>query len=264
MGDCKERLDLLLVKLGLAETRSKAQRLIMAGEVLVGGRVYDKPGRQVPCDAEVTVRQRPRYVSRGGEKLEKALEEFGIDVSGLVAADIGASTGGFTDCLLRHGARRVYAIDVGYGQLDWKLRRDPRVVVMERTNIRYLEGLPEPVDIVTIDVSFIGLELVLPKAVELLGGEGEIIPLVKPQFQAGRGKVGKGGVVRDPEVHREVLEAVIKLAVDLGLTPVDAVASPIKGPAGNIEFLLRLTLGKGYEPVQAESLVMKAISSAPK
>ena len=264
MGDCKERLDLLLVKLGLAETRSKAQRLIMAGEVSVGGRIYDKPGRQVPCDAEITVRRRPRYVSRGGEKLEKALEEFGIDVSGLVAADIGASTGGFTDCLLRHGARRVYAIDVGYGQLDWKLRQDPRVVVMERTNIRYLEGLPEPVDIVTIDVSFIGLELVLPKAVELLGGEGEIIPLVKPQFQAGRGKVGKGGVVRDPEIHREVLEAVIKLAGDLGLAPVDAVASPIKGPAGNIEFLLRLTLGKGCEPVQTESLVRKAISSAPK
>ncbi len=255
----KERLDVLLVKLGLAPTRSKAQQLIMAGEVLVDDRILDKPGHRVSTDARIRVRKGLPFVSRGGLKLEAALQAFDIVVEGKVAADIGASTGGFTDCLLQHGARRVYAIDVGYGQLAWKLRQDPRVVVMERTNIRNLERLPEPVDIVTIDVSFIGLELVLPKAVALLGGSGDVIPLVKPQFQAGRGKVGKGGVVRDQRVHREVLEQVLALAMELGLTPLNAVASPVKGPAGNVEFLLHLRLGGDESPVPPETLVERAV-----
>ncbi len=251
----KERLDVLLVRRGLASTRSKAQQIIMAGEVLVDDRVLDKPGHRVPTDACIRVKKGLPFVSRGGLKLEAALQAFDVTVEGKVAADIGASTGGFTDCLLQHGARKVYAIDVGYGQLAWKLRQDPRVVVMERTNIRNLERLPEPVDIVTIDVSFIGLDLVLPKAVALLGDAGDVIPLVKPQFQAGKGKVGKGGVVRDPRVHREVLEQVLALARELGLTPLNAVASPVKGPAGNVEFLLHLRLGGDEPPVPMERLI---------
>ncbi len=236
----------------------------MAGEVLVEGSVSDKPGKLVPLDARIEVKAHPAYVSRGGKKLERALQVFRVDVTDLVAADIGASTGGFTDCLLRHGARKVYAIDVGYGQIDWRLRQDPRVVVMERTNIRYLRGLPEPMDIVTIDVSFIGLNLVLPKALDLLQGEGDIITLVKPQFEAGKGNVGKGGVVRDSAVHRRVLKRVIELSMDLGLSPVSAVASPIKGPAGNVEFLLHLTLGKGDVPASVTDLVEAAIASSPR
>ncbi len=260
----KERLDALLVELGFAHTRSKAQQLIMAGQVLVNDRVSDKPGRRVSLGAHIRIKEGLPYVSRGGLKLEAALHVFAVSVEGKVAADIGASTGGFTDCLLQHGARKVYAIDVGYGQLAWKLRQDPRVVVMERTNIRYLDRLPEPVDLVTIDVSFIGLELVLPKAVTLLEGTGDVIPLVKPQFQAGKGKVGKGGVVRDPQVHREVLVQVISLALESGLTPLNAVASPVTGPAGNVEFLLHLRLGGEEEPVPTDVLVERALAGVPK
>jgi 23S rRNA (cytidine1920-2'-O)/16S rRNA (cytidine1409-2'-O)-methyltransferase len=233
----KERLDVLLVERGLAESRNRAQRLICAGEVRVAGQVSDKPGTRIATDIEITVQTRPRFVGRGGEKLEAALTRFELDVTGTVAADVGASTGGFTDCLLQHGAHRVYAIDVGYGQLDWRLRNDPRVVVMERTNARYLESLPESVDWVTADVSFISLELILPMAVRWLRSNGQVVTLIKPQFEAGRREVGKGGVVRDPVVHRGVLERVLGIAVELNLELGGLMPSPLRGPAGNIEFL---------------------------
>lgn len=233
----KERLDVLLTKRGLAGSRAEAQRLIRAGEVRVAGQIADKPGAQVATNAEIAVAAHPRFVSRGGEKLEAALARFELNVMGVAAADVGASTGGFTDCLLQHGARRVYAIDVGYGQLDWRLRNDPRVVVMERTNARYLEGLPEPVGLVTADVSFISLRLILPAAVGWLEPDGQAIALIKPQFEAGPRHVEKGGVVRDPEVHRRVLEHVLCAAAELGLGLRGLMPSPLRGPAGNVEFL---------------------------
>lgn len=243
----KKRLDVLLVERGLAESRTQAQRLIRAGLVRVRGQMADKPGPQVATNVEITLQARPRFVSRGGEKLEAALARFELDVTGAVAADVGASTGGFTDCLLQHGTRRVYAIDVGYGQLAWRLRNDPRVVVMERTNARYLESLPEPVNLVTADVAFISLGLILPAAVRWLappsspppvgGGRGGVVALIKPQFEAGRREVGKGGVVRDPEVHRRVLERVLGIAAELGLGLRGLMPSPLRGPAGNVEFL---------------------------
>ncbi|MCP4543208.1 MAG: TlyA family RNA methyltransferase [Chloroflexi bacterium] len=233
----KERLDVLLVERGLAESRNRAQRLIRAGEVRVAGQVSDKPGTQMVTDVEITVQARPRFVSRGGKKLEAALMHFQLDVSDAVAADVGASTGGFTDCLLQHGARQVYAIDVGYGQLAWRLRNDPRIVVMERTNARHLESLPEQVDLVTVDVSFISLELILPMAVRWLHPDGQVVALIKPQFEAGRRNVGKGGVVRDPAVHRSVLERVLSIAIELDLELGGLIPSPLRGPAGNVEFL---------------------------
>ncbi|MDH7488400.1 MAG: TlyA family RNA methyltransferase [Anaerolineae bacterium] len=243
MSKDKVRLDVLLVERGLAETREKARRLTLAGHVEVDGRIADKPGMAVPRDADVRVREGLPFVSRGGLKLAAALDAFGIAVDGLVAADFGASTGGFTDCLLQRGARRVYALDVGYGQLAWPLRDDPRVVVMDRVNVRYLEGLPEAVDLVTIDVSFISLGLVLPAALRVLKPEsGQVVALVKPQFEAGRDKVGKGGVVKDPAVHREVLEKVRDAARGLGFRVRGLIRSPITGPAGNAEFLLYLAL----------------------
>jgi 23S rRNA (cytidine1920-2'-O)/16S rRNA (cytidine1409-2'-O)-methyltransferase len=236
----KVRLDVLLVERGLVSSREVGRRLIMAGEVRVAGQLSDKPGRRVPIDAEITVDQGPAYVSRGGLKLEAALEQFEFDVSGWVAADLGASTGGFTDCLLQRGARRVYAIDVGYGQLAWKLRLDPRVTVMERTNARHLQALPERVDLVTIDASFISLKLLLPTAARLLKQKGSAIPLIKPQFEAGRRDVGKGGVVRDPEVHHRVLTKVLSWAEanEWGLWGL--IPSPVLGPSGNVEFLALL------------------------
>ena len=233
----KERLDLLLVERRLAESRAQAQRLIRAGLVRVAGQVADKPGTRVAADAKITLQARPRFVGRGGEKLEAALTRFGLDVSGVVAADVGASTGGFTDCLLQHGASRVYAIDVGYGQLDWRLRNDPRVVVMERTNARYLESLPETVNLVTADVSFISLGLILPMAVRWLRPDGQVVALIKPQHEAGRREVGKGGVVRDPEVHRAVLSRVVEAAAETRLGLRGLMPSPLRRPAGNIEFL---------------------------
>ncbi len=233
----KKRLDVLLVERGLAESRTQAQRLIRAGLVRVRGQVADKPGPQVMTNVEITLQARPRFVGRGGEKLEAALARFELDVTGAVAADVGASTGGFTDCLLQHGARRVYAIDVGYGQLAWRLRNDPRVVVIERTNARYLESLPEPVSLVTADVAFISLRLILPAAVRWLNPEGQVVALIKPQFEARRREVGKGGVVRDPEVHRRVLERVLSIAAELGLGLRGLMPSPLRGPAGNVEFL---------------------------
>ncbi|MGQ9467006.1 MAG: TlyA family RNA methyltransferase [Anaerolineae bacterium] len=231
------RLDQLLMKRGLAESRAEAQRWIRAGEVRVAGQVVDQPGAWVSPDAPLALTARPRFVSRGGEKLEAALIGFGVDVRGWVVADVGASTGGFTDCLLQRGAARVYAIDVGYGQLDWRLRNDPRVIVMERTNARYLERLPEPVHLVTVDVSFISLRLILPRAVGWLYPQGQVIALIKPQFEAGRRDVGRGGVVRDSAVHRRVLVEVTRAAADLGLTLRGLMVSPLLGPAGNREFL---------------------------
>jgi 23S rRNA (cytidine1920-2'-O)/16S rRNA (cytidine1409-2'-O)-methyltransferase len=244
----KKRLDVLLVERGLAESRALAQRLIRAGQVRVTGQVADKPGVQVTTGLEITVQARPRFVSRGGKKLEAALVDFGLDVSGAVAADVGASTGGFTDCLLQHGARRVYAIDVGYGQLAWRLRNDARVVVVERTNVRYLESLPELVDLITADVSFISLRLVFPVVIHWLrsssrslpsegDADGGVVALIKPQFEAGRREVGKGGVVRDPSVHRRVLARVLSVAEELGLGLCGLMPSPLRGPAGNVEFL---------------------------
>jgi len=239
----KVRLDLLLVQRGLAASRSQAQSLVLAGQVRVDGQTALKPGAQVPANAHLEVREPLPYVSRGGFKLAAALDAFAVKVAGVVCADVGASTGGFTDCLLQRGAARVYAIDVGYGQLAWKLRQDERVVVMERTNARYLESLPEPVGLVTIDVSFISLSLLLPTVVRWLTSEGEVIPLVKPQFEAGREQVGKGGVVRDPAVHRQVLEKVAGYATACGLAVQGLIRSPITGPAGNVEFLMHLRLG---------------------
>ncbi len=253
----KVRLDVLLVERGLAPSREAGRRLIMAGKVRVGGELYQKPGQRVSADALVTVEPGQPYVSRGGLKLEAALDRFGIDVRGRVAADVGASTGGFTDCLLKHGADRVYAIDVGYGQLAWKLRQDPRVVVIERTNARYLETLPERVELVTIDASFISLKLLLPAVAGWLGEKSQAIPLIKPQFEAGRRQVGKGGVVRDRGVHRQVLLDILTWADRHGWAVTGLVPSPLRGPAGNIEFLAHLQQGT---PTMLE--IEKAVDNA--
>jgi 23S rRNA (cytidine1920-2'-O)/16S rRNA (cytidine1409-2'-O)-methyltransferase len=239
MGN-KIRLDQLLVQRGLAESRSQAQALVLAGEVCVNEQAASKPGVRVPADAQVAVQRRLPFVSRGGFKLAAALDQFQVSVAGAICADVGASTGGFTDCLLQRGAACVYAIDVGYGQLAWKLRQDERVVVMERTNARYLESLPEPIGIVTIDVSFISLRLLFPSIVGWLVSGADVIPLIKPQFESEREHVGKGGVVRDPAVHSWVLEKVAGYATTHGLAVRGLIRSPITGPAGNVEFLMHL------------------------
>ena len=245
----KMRLDLLLVERGLAETRQRAQAIIMSGQVYVREQKVDKAGVQVEADAPVEVRgQGLRYVSRGGLKLEKAMETFpGLDLKGAVCADIGASTGGFTDCMLQNGAAKVYAVDVGYGQLAWGLRQDPRVVCLERTNARYLtrEQVPDPLDFASVDVSFISLRLILPALAGLLKPEGQAVCLVKPQFEAGREKVGKKGVVRDPQVHLEVVERFLIDAREAGFSVKGMTFSPIKGPEGNIEYLAHLAPGAG-------------------
>lgn len=237
----KIRLDILLVERGLAPSREKAQALIMAGEVEIEGTLHVKPGERVPVEAAVTLKARPRFVSRGGDKLEAALSAFAMPVAGKVCVDVGASTGGFTDCLLQNGASRVYAIDVGYGQIALTLRDDPRVVVMERTNARHLVALPEPVHFVSIDASFISLTLILPAVLRWTAAPFDIVPLVKPQFEAGRRDVGKGGVVRDPKIHRRVLHDVGSFAIGLGLAVNGLIRSPLRGPAGNTEFLLWLS-----------------------
>ena len=240
----KERLDVLLVSLGLAESRAKAQATIMAGQKA------DKSGMEVDITSNIEVRGSAcPYVSRGGLKLEKALKNFGVDPTGYVCSDSGASTGGFTDCLLQQGASKVFAIDVGYGQLAWKIRNDPHVVVMERTNIRYvtLEDLGEPLDLSVIDVSFISLGLVLPVVKTLLKPTGQVLCLIKPQFEAGKDKVGKKGVVRDPAVHEEVLQNFISLAKSLDFTIRNLTFSPVKGPEGNIEFLAHLSMQPGED-----------------
>jgi 23S rRNA (cytidine1920-2'-O)/16S rRNA (cytidine1409-2'-O)-methyltransferase len=234
----KERIDLLLVERGLAESRSQAQRLVMAGQVRAAGQRVHKPSRRVDRDSTITVEERPRFVSRGGDKLLAALEQFPVDIEGRVCADVGASTGGFTDCLLQHGAARVYAIDVGHGVLHYRLRDHPRLVLMERTNARKLESLPEPIQVATIDASFISLGLLLSAVRRWLEPAADVIALVKPQFEAGRKNVGKGGVVRDPAIHRQVLEKVLDYAVENDLAPLGLMRSPLKGTKGNIEFLL--------------------------
>ena len=248
----KDRLDVLLVSRGLAETRTKAQAIIMSGDVYVGGQKADKPGMSYEDTVEIEVRgQACPYVSRGGLKLEKALRDFGVDPTGYVCSDSGASTGGFTDCLLQQGAAKVFAIDVGYGQLAWKIRQDPRVVCMERTNIRYVqpEDLGEPLDLSVVDVSFISLKIVLPAIARLLKPTGQVLCLIKPQFEAGKEKVGKKGVVRDPAVHQEVLEHFVALADELGFTIRNLTFSPVKGPEGNIEFLGHLSREAGTRNV---------------
>lgn len=240
----KQRLDLLITQRGLADSQQHAQRLIMAGQVAVGDRVVDKPGTPVPIGSEVTVRAASPFASRGGFKLAAALDAFGLDIGGWTVADVGASTGGFVDCLLQRGAIRAYAIDVGYGQLAWKLRQDPRVVVMERTNARYLETLPEPVDLVTIDVSFISLKLILPAATGWLREQGQIVALIKPQFEASPEQVEEGGVVRDKAVHRAVLEDLAVWARSHSLGLMGLIRSPLTGPAGNVEFLAHWAPGR--------------------
>ena len=242
----KKRLDMLLTERLFAENRTKAQAIIMSGNVYVNGQKADKPGMSFEETVDIEVRGAVcPYVSRGGLKLEKALRDFGVRPEGYVCSDSGASTGGFTDCLLQQGASKVLAIDVGYGQLDWKIRSDPRVVVMERTNIRYVtpEQLGEPLDLSVIDVSFISLKIVLPAIKKLLKSDkGQVLCLIKPQFEAGREKVGKKGVVRDPATHKEVLDTFVELANSLNFTILGLTFSPVKGPEGNIEFLAHLSL----------------------
>jgi len=244
----KERVDLLLVKQGLAESRSQAQRLVMAGQVRADGQLIQKPSTTVPAEVELQVDVGPRYVSRGGEKLEAAIQTFDLAISGKVCADVGASTGGFTDCLLQHGAAEVYAIDVGKGILHWKLRQDPRVVVMESTNARQVERLPEAVELITVDASFISLRLLLPVVRGWFdpGERGEVVALIKPQFEAGRKEAARGeGVIRDPDIHRRVLGEVLSYAQQIGYG-VDGLAhSPLLGPKGNIEFLAYLIFSRG-------------------
>ena len=259
----KIRLDVLVTERGLCESRQKAQATIMAGLVFVDGQRSDKPGTPVAEDASVEVRGHAlRYVSRGGLKLEKAMQTFPITLEGKVCADIGASTGGFTDCMLQNGAAKVYAVDVGYGQLDWKLRQDPRVVCMEKTNIRYVtpEDLGEPVDFSSIDVSFISLTKVLGAIRAYLTDDGEIVALIKPQFEAGREKVGKKGVVRDKAVHEEVIERIITFALENGFSVHHLEYSPIKGPEGNIEYLVHIE--KSDEAIKEESVDIHAVVEA--
>lgn len=243
MREGRQRLDEALVERNLAETRARARALVLAGDVLVDGEPARAAGTAVRADQEISLRVKPRFVSRGGEKLDHALDVFKVDVSDLVCADFGASTGGFTDCLLSRGAQRVYAVDVGYGQIHQRLREDERVVVMERCNVRTLDSLPEPIDLVVIDVSFISLKLVLPSAATVLRDGGRCIPLIKPQFEAGKGQVGKGGVVRDPAIHESVLRQALQAGTEAGFTTHGLTRSPLTGPAGNIEFLALMLKG---------------------
>lgn len=260
----KERLDTLLVSKGLAPSRERAKAWIMAGTVFVNGQRIDKAGTMVPSQAELHVAgDSIGYVSRGGLKLAKALKTFSLHLENKVMADIGASTGGFTDCALQNGAARVYAIDVGYGQLAWSLRTDDRVVNMERTNIRNvsLADIGEFLHFISIDVAFISLEKVLPVVKTLLADSGEVVALIKPQFEAGREKVGKKGVVRDPAVHQEVITKVVDIAQNLGLVPVGLTFSPIKGPEGNIEYLLYL-LNSTDEPTVTGQVIESVVQEA--
>ena len=253
------RADDLMVQRQLAANRSQARALIMSGAVRSGDRVVDKAGTPMAEDAALELSQRPRFVSRGGEKLDWAVERFQLDVAGLVCADFGASTGGFTDVLLQREAVRVYAVDVGYGQLDYRIRQDARVMALERTNVRYLESLPELVDLVTIDVSFISLRLILPAALRVLSPTGRCVALIKPQFEAGRERVGRGGVVRDPAVHADVLRQVLEQATTLGFTVTGLTKSPITGPAGNVEFLALLERAVVVVP-DREALITEALA----
>ena len=235
----KQRLDCLLAARGLFDTREKARRAIMAGQVRVGELLVDKPGARVADDAPVTVKSSNRYVGRGGLKMEAALKHFSIDPTGMICLDIGASTGGFTDCLLQHGAAKVHAIDVGHGQLDWRIRSDPRVIVREKLNARYLTraDIPDPIDLCVIDVSFISLTLILPAAFELLTPEGVILPLIKPQFELGRNDVGKGGIVREPQLHERAVRKIEEFTGSISKKWCGVIESPVPGMEGNKEFL---------------------------
>jgi 23S rRNA (cytidine1920-2'-O)/16S rRNA (cytidine1409-2'-O)-methyltransferase len=263
----KMRLDALLVERGLAESRARAQALIMAGEVRLNGQVALKSGTAVEAEAQLEVEQGPRFVSRGGEKLDAALTAFDLDVTGMVCADVGASTGGFTDCLLQRGVGRVYAIDVGKGILHWKLRQDSRVLVMEKTNARFVERLPEPVSLITVDASFISLRVLLPVVRRWLpasgvGAESGIVALIKPQFEAGRREVSRGkGVIRDSDLHRKVLTEVLQAAAEQGLVARALIRSPLIGPKGNAEFLAWLVPGSQASP-GIESLI-EQVCGAP-
>ena len=237
----KIRLDHAMVERDLCESIDKAKAIIMAGDVLVNGQKETRAGRQIASTDDVALKEKPRFVSRGGEKMDGALSAFGIDVTGMVAADFGSSTGGFTDCLLQRGAKKVYAIDVGYGILDERIRTHDRVISMERTNARHVESLPEPIDIVVIDVSFISLNLMFPAVMRVLKPGGICVPLIKPQFEADPADVGKRGVVRDAAVHEAVLHKVLGAAADHNLQALGLIASPLKGPNGNIEFLAHLS-----------------------
>lgn len=251
----KKRLDILVTERGLAESREKAKTLIMAGQVYVDGQKADKPGDTFSEDAAVEVRGKGLpYVSRGGLKLEKAMREFGLQLQGRTCMDIGASTGGFTDCMLQNGAQRVYSVDVGYGQLAWSLRTDPRVVNLERTNARYLtrEQVPEEIGFFSVDVSFISLTLILPAVRPLLAEHGQAVCLIKPQFEAGREKVGKKGVVRDKAVHEEVIEKIRSFTLENGFSVLGLTFSPVKGPEGNIEYLIYLE--RSEAPSQGEQV----------
>lgn len=259
----KKRADVILFEKGLVDSREKAKRVIMEGTVYIGNIRVDKPGEKLPEDSEIFIKDNPiSYVSRGGLKLEKAIELFDIDMEKKIAMDIGASTGGFTDCMLKNGALKVYAVDVGYGQLDWRLRNDSRVVVMERTNIRNvgIEHIGENVDFISIDVSFISLRLVLPVAKNLLKDGGEVVALIKPQFEAGKDKVGKKGIIRDKNVHLDVLESVASFSNDLGFGIKGVTFSPITGATGNIEFLIYLEKG-GINKVNSE-IILNLVESA--
>lgn len=239
----KIRLDTLVYEQGLAPSREMAQRYILAGEISVNGVVQNKPGMRVSSEAVLSLRQAAAFVGRGGLKLESALQQFQIDATGCICADVGASTGGFTDCLLQHGAAKVYAIDVGYGQLAVKLRNDPRVVVMERINARFLEKLDEPVSLVVMDVSFISIRLLFPVIRHWFAAQGDLITLIKPQFEAGKADVGKGGIVKNPAVHRQVLHDVLTDAQKTGYGVCGLIRSPVVGAKGNVEFLAWLSIG---------------------
>jgi len=254
----------MLVERGLVDSLERAKRLIMAGKVLVDGQKADKPGKFFSVDASIEIRENTPYVSRGGLKLAKALRDFDIDVSGKVAIDVGASTGGFTDCLLQHGAKFVYAVDVGYGQLAWKLRNDPRVKVLERTNIRYVQrsDFSKRIELATVDVSFISLRKVLPVVATLFNKSGDIIALVKPQFEAQRHLVEKGGVVKNPEVHKQVIVELTNFSIRNGFTVSGVTYSPITGPAGNIEYFIYLKLGQKRNNIDVVNLAPQVIHEA--
>jgi 23S rRNA (cytidine1920-2'-O)/16S rRNA (cytidine1409-2'-O)-methyltransferase len=257
------RLDIAMVERGLAPTRNKAQALIMAGDVRIDDRTARKAGEPVSASAAITIIEGPKFVSRGGEKLDHALSTFHIDLSDKICADIGASTGGFTDAMLQRGAARVFAIDVGYGQIALELRNDPRVTVMDRTNARHLEALPEAVDFTAIDASFISLSKLFPAVLRISKLESSLVTLIKPQFEAGKGEVGKHGVVRDNAVHRRVLSEVIASAAEHHLKLAGLTASPLKGPAGNIEFLGYFIRGSA-DSIEPTSAIERALTEAPK
>ncbi len=262
----KERLDVLLVERGLAASREKAKAIIMSGSVYVKGQREDKPGTNIDVsETDIEVRSNPlKYVSRGGLKLEKAIEEFGIDPKGWICMDIGSSTGGFTDCMLRNGAVKVYSIDVGHGQLDWKLRNDERVVCMEKTNFRYMtpDRIEDAIDLASADVSFISLDKILPPAFAILKEHGIMVCLIKPQFEAGREQVGKKGVVRDRKVHEEVIGRILDVAAENGFAPTGLTFSPIKGPEGNIEYLLLLEKGGESKAAELTGIIKETVDRA--